>query len=304
MKACTSKKLQMFDQQQLLGESKVEYATWAVNHVRGCNHGCLYCYGMKGERQHGKIETYDDWCRATLARDAVEQVRGELSRKRLPVDRVHLCFMGDPFVWDAEIGRPIDEVAAVTLDLMKVINGTGVPVTVLTKGLYPDLDLSALHPDNQYGITAVSLNEAFRHEWEPGAPPVAQRIAHLKMLSDAGARTWVSVEPYPTPNLDPSAENVGPLLEALAFVDKVIFGRLNYVPEVTEYLGTVDRAFYDRVAHDVTAWCAAKAKPLHIKKGTPLHSPSTVSILAMPAVENDRSSASGESSPPGGVDSP
>lgn len=263
----------------LLNKSKVEYATWGVNHIQGCTHDCLYCYGKTEAHQHKRVDRAD-WAKPVLVANAVEQVKRELARKKKPVDRVHLCFTSDPFMWDSDAGAVIPEVAQATMEMVRAINEHGVPVTVLTKGVYPELDLGSLDPRNQYGVTAVSLSEAYRQVWEPGAAPVAERLASLKRLADCGARTWVSIEPYPTPNIDASADEVVKLLEELSFIDKFIFGRMNYVRQVTEYLKG-DPDFYDRIAGEVVRWCGENDKPLHIKSGTPMHSDETVGILSV-----------------------
>lgn len=273
--------LETVERKSLVNPSKVEYGTWGVNHVFGCSHGCLYCYATSQAKVYGRVDTYETWCQPKLVAGAADLVRKELKRKRNPVDRVHLSFTTDPFMWDASTQSPQREIAAVSLEIIQAINEAGIPVTVLTKGVYPDFDVRQLHPNNQYGITAVSLGEAYRQEWEPNTPPVTARMASLRTLSHAGARTWVSVEPYPTPNIDETAGDILPLLEELTFIDKFIFGRLNYTPQVTEYLKSVDATFYERIAADVVEWCASNDKPLHIKRRTPLHDPETATILAV-----------------------
>lgn len=263
---------------KLLYDSDVEYAGTAVNHVAHCLHDCQYCYAFTGERCHGRVKDREQWTEIELVADAAARIGQELDRKRKSVERIHLCFTSDPFMWDDSREGPVPEIAQASTQVIEAINARGVPVTVLTKGVYPKFDLGSLHPDNQYGITAVSLDEGFKREWEPGAPPVELRIEGLRRLADQGARTWVSVEPYPTPNLDPGAGNPIALLDELGFIDKFIFGQLNYVSEVTKYLKT-DPDYYLRVALEVRSWCEAHGKLLHIKSTTPLHRPETLNIL-------------------------
>ena len=68
---------------------------------------------------------------------------------------------------------------------------------------------------------------------EPGSAPLTERIVALKALLNAECRTWVSIEPYPTPNV--CNQELMPILEAVGFVNKIIFGRMNYNKEVTTY---------------------------------------------------------------------
>jgi DNA repair photolyase len=107
--------------------------------------------------------------------------------------------------------------------------------------------LADLSKENEYGITLVSLDENYRSCMEPGAAAYADRLAALRNLHDAGCRTWISIEPYPTPNL--MEQDIALLLEAVSFADKIIFGRTNYSKEVTAY--HKHNAFYNEQAQSV-----------------------------------------------------
>lgn len=47
------------------------------------------------------------------------------------------------------------------------------------------------------------------------------------------AKTWVSVEPYPTPNI--IEQDIRDILDEISFTDKIIFGRTNYSKEISSY---------------------------------------------------------------------
>jgi len=143
------------------------------------------------------------------------------------------------------------------------LNDAGIKCTVLTKGLLPT-ELAEYSKDNEYGITLVSLDEGYRERIEPGAAPYVQRLASLRALHESGFKTWVSIEPYPTPNL--VEQNIGDLLSAVAFTDKIIFGRTNYNKDVTSYTG--HRNFYNEQAKTVIKFCEEHGIAYHIKKGT------------------------------------
>lgn len=99
---------------------------------------------------------------------------------------------------------------------------------------------------------------------EPGAAPYKDRLAALKALHDAGCKTWVSIEPYPTPNL--IKQDLGELLNAVSFADKIIFGRTNYSKEISAY--KKHRVFYNECANQVIDYCTKHGIDYHIKKGT------------------------------------
>lgn len=260
------------NRKSLLYASKVEYGGWTINHAQGCSHGCRYpCYAMMLAKRTGRAKTYEDWCAPKLVDNAIALLDAEIPRLRHRVESVHLSFTTDPFMYDASVQGPLSSMVELTTAIIRRLNDEGIRVTTLTKGIYPDdfIELAgSLHDQNQYGVSAVSLSEDFRERWEPGAAPIASRIASAKKLADTGACTWVSIEPYPTPNVDPSSGDIRPLLNSLGFVQKAVFGKWNYSSLVSSFPGV--HQHYERAAIAIAAWSQESGKVLHIKKGTPL----------------------------------
>ena len=67
---------------------------------------------------------------------------------------------------------------------------------------------------------------------EPNSAKYKERLAAMRTLNENGCKTWVSIEPYPTPNL--VDQDLKKLLETVSFTDKIIFGRTNYNKDITE----------------------------------------------------------------------
>ena len=242
----------------LLYKTGVEYGDYTINHIQGCAHGCKYpCYAMSMAKRFGKAKTYEEWCEPKLAENALEILDIEIPKLKDKIESVHLCFTSDPFMYG------YDEVADMSIAIIKKLNAAGIKCTVLTKGILP-LALADLSPENEYGITLVSLDEDFRKEMEPNTAPFEERIQALKALHDAGCKTWVSMEPYPTPNF--IEQDLNAILEAISFCDKIIFGRLNYNKKVSEYKGY--KEFFNNCAHTVIEYCENNNKQYHIKDGT------------------------------------
>ena len=99
---------------------------------------------------------------------------------------------------------------------------------------------------------------------EPNSAPFVERIQALRALREAGCRTWVSMEPYPTPNF--IEQDLNAILEAVGFCDKIIFGRLNYNKKVSEYKDY--KKFFNGCAQAVIEYCKDNNKDYHIKEGT------------------------------------
>lgn len=242
----------------LIYKTGVEYGDYTINHVQGCAHGCKYpCYAMMMAKRFGKVKTYEDWCEPKLAANALEILDKEIPRYKDKIKSVQLCFTTDPFMYG------YDEVGEMSITIMKKLNANDIKCSVLTKGILPD-ELASLSKQNEYGITIVSLDENFRKEYEPNTASFQDRIDALRKLHDAGCYTWVSIEPYPTPNI--IQQELAPILEALSFVDKIIFGRMHYNKQVTAYKD--HKAFFNACAQQVISFCDEHKIAYHIKKGT------------------------------------
>lgn len=242
----------------MLYKTGVEYGDYTMNHVLGCSHGCLYpCYAFLMAKRFGKAETYEKWCEPRLVSNVLEILDREIPRLKSKIESVQLCFTTDPFMYG------YDEVGKMSLAAIKKLNEAGIRCTVLTKGLLP-VELADQMSTNEYGITLISLDEDYRKRIEPGASPYSERIAALQVLHDKGCRTWVSIEPYPTPNL--IRQDLRTILNAVSFVNKIIFGRTNYNKEITAF--STHREFYNQQAEIVVDFCRTNGIAYHIKNGT------------------------------------
>lgn len=245
----------------LLYKSQVEYANFCINHVQGCSHGCKYpCYAMMMAKRFGKIKSYDDWIKPAIVGNALELLDSEIPKYKDQIKFVHLSFTTDPFMYR----HP--EVSTLTLKIIEKLNKNGIKSSVLTKGIYPKIleDKMKYGFDNIYGITLVSLDEKFRKAFEPFSVTFEERIEALEYLHNAGLKTWVSMEPYPTPNL--VKQDLIEILNRISFVDKIIFGKLNYNVKVSEFDSNTE--FYEQSALKVINFCKKNKIDYHIKYGT------------------------------------
>lgn len=242
----------------MLYKTGVEYGDYTINHVQGCAHGCNFpCYAMMMAKRFGKAKTYEEWCDPKLVENALEILDKEIPKLKDKIKSVQLCFSTDPFMYG------YNEVSTMSIEIIKKLNASGIKCTVLTKGLLP-IELATLSTENEYGITLVSLDEDFRKVMEPNTAPYQERINALRALHDAGCKTWVSIEPYPTPNF--IEQDLNEILKAISFCDKIIFGRLNYNKKVSEYKDY--KAYFNDLSERVIAYCEANGKQYHIKDGT------------------------------------
>ena len=209
------------------------------------------------KKRFGEVKSYEDWCEPALVANVMELLDAEIPKFRGKIETLHLCFTTDPFMYE------YPEVQKTSMAILEKVNKVGINCSVLTKGVLP-LELSALSKANEYGITLVSLSEDFRQSMEPGAAPLKERLSSLKALHETGCKTWVSIEPYPTPNI--IKQDLCEILDAVEFVDKIIFGRTNYSKTISAY--KEHQEFYNKQASIVIDFCKEYGKSYHIKDGT------------------------------------
>jgi len=234
---------------------------YGLNHVEGCAHGCKYpCYAMMLKKRWGVINSYEDWIQPKIVENALELLDRELRRLKEKMDRVYLCFSTDPFMYQ------VPEVQDLTLKIIRRLHTANLKAATLSKGIYPDelLDKEAFGRLNEHGSTIVSLSEDLRKRFEPNAAPVPDRIRALRKLHESGLKTWVSIEPYPTPNI--IKQDIREILEQVSFVDRIVFGKWNYSRQTSAFIH--HREFYNSMAHEVIKFCNKKSIDVHIKDGS------------------------------------
>lgn len=242
----------------MLYQTGVEYGDYTMNHIQGCAHGCLYpCYAFMMKKRFGVVKNYEAWIEPYLVSNTLDLLDREIPRLRNKIESVQLCFSTDPFMFGYK------EIEEMSVAAIRKLNAAGIKCTVLTKGILPEV-LADLSPENEYGITIITLDECFRKKMEPHAAPLDERLAALEKLHEKGCKTWASIEPYPTPNM--IEQDLSLILEKLSFCDRIIFGRTNYNKTVTAY--SKHKEFYNNCAKQVMAFCKEKDIACHIKAKT------------------------------------
>ena len=245
----------------LLYKSGVEYADFGLNHVEGCSHGCKYpCYAMMMKKRCGIIKNYKEWITPKIVNNALELLEKEIPRLKNQIEYVYMCFSTDPFMYKYK------EVSDLSLKIIKRLNEDNIKVVTVSKGIYPkELARKDIYGrNNEYGSTIVSLSEKFRKNVEPFSAPIERRIKTLKFLHDKGLKTWISIEPYPTPNI--IKQDLPEILRKVSFVDKIVFGKWNYSGLTSCFQN--HKRLYNDCADEVIKFCEKKGMECHIKEGT------------------------------------
>jgi DNA repair photolyase len=194
----------------ILSRSKV--FDYSVNPYVGCEHGCAYCYARFMKRYTGHKEEWGQFVDVKI--NAPILLQAELKKKT--VGRVWISGTCDPY-------QPLEKKYELTNKCLEVLSKQAWPITVQTKSPLVNRDVELLRRINnvEVGFTITTADDDVRRIFEPGSPPISERIETLMKLHSAGIRTFAMIAP-----LLPKAEGLVPLLRKA--VDYVLIDKMNY----------------------------------------------------------------------------
>lgn len=192
--------------------SKSQVYDYALNPYVGCQHGCVYCYAKFMKRFTGHRERWGEFVDVKI--NAPELLAHEVKRKK--VGRVWISGVCDPY-------QPLEKRYMITKRCLDILVENGWPFTVQTKSPLVLRDIETLKRANniEVGFTITTADERIRRIFEPGAPPLRERIEALANLHSEKIRTFVMVAPILI-----GAEGLVNALKGK--VEYVILDRLNY----------------------------------------------------------------------------
>lgn len=196
-----------------------EYSPLALNYIKGCDHGCVYCYVPKMMKRfnanyvHSEVYIKEE---ETLMKELkISCKKFENSEKQ-----VFLSFLTDPY-------SHFNNDTKLTKRVLLMLFDHNIPVSILSKGgknLLQDLEVFKMFGDNiQIGGSLTFTNNDDSLKWEKNASLPKDRFETLKIMNDNGIRTWASMEPviYPDQSLE--------IMELTSsYVDGYKIGKLNH----------------------------------------------------------------------------
>jgi|GEM_PF-1092027 DNA repair photolyase len=157
--------------------------TFALNPYRGCEHGCVYCYApyvLKEQRQWGRF--------VEVKKNISELLLGEL-RKIRSCDVVGIGTVTDAY-------QPSEKKFGVTRKCIELLANAGKKFVIQTKSALVLRDIEILAKARcEVGFTITTLDSALAASLEPHASLPDERLHALKVLSDAGIKTFVFIGP-------------------------------------------------------------------------------------------------------------
>ena len=198
----------------------LEYSLLAVNHYKGCSHGCYYCFARKMMMAF----TGENFNEPTAKSGIIDSLVKAAPRYAGTDKRVLLCFTCDPY-------QPLDEKEKLTRSVIKVLNQNDIPFQVLTKGgLRAERDFDLYKPGDAFATTLTYIDKVESAAKEPGAALPAERIEAIRIAHERNIETWVSLEPV----LD-AEQSLEIIRMTSDFVDLFKIGKLNHFDNTTNW---------------------------------------------------------------------
>jgi DNA repair photolyase len=222
----------------VLSSSGIPGVRYCLNPYVGCSHGCLYCYATFMKRFTGHAERWGTFVDKKV--NAPSLLRKELGRAGKGT--VMVSSVTDPY-------QPLEKKEGLTRQCLLALLDYRFPVDILTKSplVLRDVDLLGKFEELEVGITITTDDERMREVFEPGAPPINERLKALRALRRNGISTYVFIGPVLPMNPESLAEKIRP------YAGSVLIDRMNYVSKtswVYRKLGLMrwlDRDFTDEV---------------------------------------------------------
>jgi DNA repair photolyase len=164
----------------LYTRSGIPGVDWTVNQYVGCAFACKYCYAkfLTRWKHYGM---WGGWVEVKINAP-------ELARKRVK-GRVVMSTVSDPY-------QPIEAELKLTRRVLRYMDKRN-ELSILTKSplVTRDIDLFKLFDRIEVGLTINGFTGREKALFEPLTPVHEARIDALKVLKEAGLRTYVFVSP-------------------------------------------------------------------------------------------------------------
>jgi len=172
--------------------------TYNMNLYRGCQHGCIYC--------DTRSECYgiNDISTISVKKNALELLAKELFSKRKNRATIGTGSMNDPYM-------PIEKDLQLTRKALQIIANEKFPVHVITKSNLVERDTDILQDISKIyaavSFTITTADDSLSQKIEPQAPSSSERFKAMKMLSEKGIYTGITLMPV-LPFINDTKENI------------------------------------------------------------------------------------------------
>lgn len=223
-----------------------EYSPLALNYIKGCDHGCIYCYVPPMMQRFNSSYVH----RNVNIQVNYSEIETSARKMQGCNKQILLSFTTDPYS---------KQVINQTRKVLEILNFYGHKVAILTKGgkrCLRDIEIYKQFGDRiKVGASLTFDNELDSKEWESGAALPAERVETLKILAENGIKTWVSFEPTIIPE-----QTLNLINQVSGFIDHIKIGKIN------NYKGIDKNIDWAKFLQDAVDICRNKNIKFYIKK--------------------------------------
>ena len=218
---------------------------WSLNPYRGCFHACAYCYARPSHEYWGFGAGTDFDSKIVIKRQAPALLRDVFYKPSWQGDLI--VFSGN-----TDCYQPLEATYGLTRGCLEVCAEFRNPVGIITKAalIIRDLELlKRLHTEAwvQVYFSIPFADDETARKVEPQAPSITKRLEAMRVLSEAGIPTAISIAPViPGLNEDDIPELLARARQAGARSATYVLLRLSGNVE-TVFLERMAAAFPDRI---------------------------------------------------------
>lgn len=199
-----------------------EYSPLALNYIKGCDHGCVYCYVPKMMKRFNANYVHSD-VYIKEESELIKEVTRSARKHRDSGKQVFISFLTDPY-------SHFNNKTKLTRKVLLILLEHNIPVSILSKGGYnvlQDLDVIKKFGENiQVGGSLTFTNAKDSLNWEKNSSSPQERFGALKELHESGVKTWASMEPVIIPE-----QSLEIMELTKGYVDSYKIGKLNHFPK-------------------------------------------------------------------------
>lgn len=164
-----------------------------LNHYRGCEHGCIYCYARPTHAYLGLSPGLDFESRLLMKAQAPELLKKELAHPKYQCAPIALGMNTDSY-------QPIEREYQLTRKILQVLCEANHPFSLVTKSAMVERDIDLIAPMAAKGLATIylsmtTLDRQIARRMEPRAAAPERRLETLRRLSAAGIPVGVMVAP-------------------------------------------------------------------------------------------------------------
>lgn len=228
-----------------------EYSPLALNYIKGCDHGCVYCYVPKMMKRFDKDYVHSN-VYIKEEKILMREVLNSAKKHRNSEKQVFLSFLTDPY-------SHFNKETKLTRRVLEILLEYQIPVSILSKGGYNVLDdldiIKKFGPNIQVGGSLTFTSPEDSLKWEKNGALPEERFDALRILHSEGVRTWASMEPVIFP--DQSLE----IMEITKdYIDAYKIGKLNH------FQNHEKKFDWEKFLCDSVAIMRKNNKPFYIKE--------------------------------------